>query len=285
MEYRPALPEHNDNVSHDKPVSEFILLLSGCTVFLLITYWILGFCVDMAVDYISPEMEALIFSPVSESDSKLDEAEDQQQALLQRMVDSLRDCVHITYPLTVHLMESDGANAIALPGGRIVVFSGLLHKVKSENGLSFILAHELAHFKNRDHLRGIGRGILLTAVMAFLTGSGSDITKVVAPSVGLSQAQYSQERESKADEQALQTLNCFYGHVGGATEFFEAMKPDEMEGSKVEVIGKYFSSHPEAELRIDNLQQMVKELNLKTDEVRPMPESLLVKGEKNEKDH
>jgi len=38
---------------------------------------------------------------------------------------------------------------------------------------------------------------------------------------------YSQERESLADQQALQILDLYYGHVGGATEFFEAMKPDD----------------------------------------------------------
>jgi hypothetical protein len=30
-----------------------------------------------------------------------------------------------------------------------------------------------------------------------------------------------------ADQQALQILDRYYGHVGGATEFFEAMKPDD----------------------------------------------------------
>ena len=61
MEYKPSLPDHNDNVSHDQPVREFVTLFLGITVFLLIVFWTTGLFIDYAVDYISPEMEAKIF--------------------------------------------------------------------------------------------------------------------------------------------------------------------------------------------------------------------------------
>ena len=177
MKYKPALPKHNDNVSHNQPVREFILLFLGITFFLLITFWSLGLFVDRAVDYITPEIEAIIFSSVGGSVSESVEGSDQRQATLQHMVDVLQECIDIDYPLTVHLVQSDLANALAFPGGRIFVLNGLLDKVVSENGLSFVLAHELAHFKNRDHLRGMGRKILFTAVSALLSGAGSDLTQ------------------------------------------------------------------------------------------------------------
>ncbi len=267
MKYKPSLPENNDNVSHDQPVREFVLLFFGITLFLLTVFWILGLFVDRAVDYITPEMEAMIFSSADGSESV--DNSNPRQAELQRMVDALLECIQIGYPLDVHLIDLDDANAFAFPGGRIFIFNGLLDKVVSENGLSFVLAHELAHFKNRDHLRGMGRGIVFTAVSALLTGAGSDFTQLFAPTANFSQAQYSQERESKADEQALQVLGCYYGHAGGATEFFEAMKPDDDKTSNV--FGHYFSSHPEAVERIDNLHRLAKEINLAVKEVLPLP--------------
>ena len=272
MQYKPSLPEHNDNVSHDQPVREFVLLFFGITIFLLVAFWVLGLFVDRAVDYISPEMEAMIFSSVDDSALELVDGGDPRQAELQHMVDALRECSDIAYPLKVYLIDSDNPNALAFPGGRIFVFSGLLDKVSSENGLSFVLAHELAHFKNRDHLRGIGRGIVFTAVAALLTSAGSDLTQLFAPAADFRQAQYSQERESLADQEALQTLGCYYGHVGGATEFFEAMKPDE--GKRGNVFGHYFASHPEALQRIDNLHRFARELNLAVEEVLALPEVL-----------
>ncbi len=273
MKYKPLLPENNDNVSHDQPVREFVLLFLGITLFLLIAFWILGLFVDRAVDYITPEMEAAIFSSVGASASESVDNSNLQQAELQRIVDALRDCIQIGYPLKVHLIDLDDANAFAFPGGRIFIFNGLLDKVVSENGLSFVLAHELAHFKNRDHLRGMGRGIVFTAVSALLTGASSDLTQLFAPTANFSQAQYSQERESMADEQALQVLGCYYGHAGGATEFFEAMKPVGDKSSNV--FGHYFSSHPEAVERIKNLHRLAGEMNLTIEKVLPLPAVLV----------
>lgn len=276
MDYRPVLPEHNDNVSHDQPVREFVLLLVGVIVFSLIVFWILGLFVDRAVSYISPEREVEIFSSVSLSRLGLVDGGDLRQAELQRMVDALRECANVVSPLKVHLIDSDEANAMALPGGGVFVFNGLLDKVMSENGLSFVLAHEIAHFKNRDHLRGMGRGIVLTGISALITGANSDFTKLLAPVSNFGQAQYSQERESLADQQALDILDCYYGHVGGATEFFEAMTPDHK--NRLNVLGHYFTSHPDAVQRIDNLHHQATVHNFAVKELVALPAVLKTKN-------
>ena len=100
----------------------------------------------------------------------------------------------------------------------------------------------------------MGRGIVMTALSALLTGAGSDITRLLAPSAQFGMAQYSQDREALADREALMVLNCAYGHVGGADEFFKAMQPREGPGIR-KFTGHYFNSHPEAEKRIQSLTQ------------------------------
>jgi Zn-dependent protease with chaperone function len=270
MDFNPALPEHNDNVSHDKPVREFILLACGITFFLLAAFWVLGLFVDMAVDRISPGMEAAIFSSVSTPGPAAVAAQDPRREKLQSMVDALRQCGGVTYPLQVSLIDSDEANAMAFPGGKILVLEGLLDMVESENGLTFVLAHEIAHFKNRDHLRGLGRAIVLTVAAALLTGAESDFTRLVAPTATFSQAHYSQDREEMADNHALLTLNCYYGHVGGATEFFKAMEARDED--MLAGFGHYFSTHPEARERIDNLYKLTEERHFAILDVLPMPD-------------
>lgn len=273
-EYKPGLPEQNDNVSHNHPVKEFAVLLSGVTIFLLFAGWSLGLLVDWAAGFISPEMEAVIFSSMQVSGETVFEkrSDDPRQQELQRLVDELGRCNAVGYPLQVNIVQSKEANAFAFPGGRILVLDGLLDTVASENGLAFVLAHEMAHFKNRDHLRGMGRGLVLTALSALLTGAGSDLTQLFAPTLGIGQAQYSQERERLADSLALETLNCLYGHVGGASEFFEAMQ-EESEGQG-RGLGKYFSSHPEAVQRIDELRQLALAYSFSVGETLPLPEVL-----------
>ena len=273
-EYRPGLPEVNDNVSHNHPFKEFVILLSGVTAFLLLAVWSLGLLVDWAAGFISPEMETVIFSSMQVSGATVfkQQEEDPRRAELQRLVDELSRCYDVGYPLQVNMAQSQQANAFAFPGGRIIVLEGLLKKVHSENGLVFVLAHEMAHFKNRDHLLGLGRGLVMTALSALLTGAGSDLTKLIAPALGVGQAQYSQERETLADRLALESLHCLYGHVGGASEFFEAMQGEEgeQEGGLGDEIGRYFSSHPAAMQRINALHQLAAESGFVAKETSPL---------------
>jgi len=275
MKYTPSLPEHNDNVSHTHPLGEFVLLFSGILIILSCAFWAAGLFVDYAVAYVTPELEAKIFSGFKVPDAEIVDAGDPGQAALQGLVDGLETCVGIGFPLKVYLVDSDQANAVALPGGRILVLSGLLHKVRSENGLAFVLAHELGHFKNRDHLRGMGRGIVITALSALITGAGSDFTQLFAPSVSLNMAQYSQDRERLADQAALKALGCYYGHGGGAAEFFRAMT---FEGSRAKsLIGHYFDSHPQALERIEALERLAGEMGLGKGTVKSLPPIFLVK--------
>jgi Zn-dependent protease with chaperone function len=159
-------------------------------------------------------------------------------------------------------------NAMAVPGGKMVVFSGLLESVSSTNGLMFILAHELGHFKNRDHLRLMGRGIVLSILAMLAFGGDSGFSDILASTINLRTAKYSQSRESQADHTALQALQCHFGHVGGATELFESLKAHE-EGIDVG-FAHYFSSHPELQERIDDLHRLSQELEfpeMKTEEL------------------
>jgi predicted Zn-dependent protease len=118
----------------------------------------------------------------------------------------------------------------------------------------------------------MGRGLVLTALSALLTGAGSDLTQLFAPTLGIGQARYSRERESLAYSLALKTLNCLYGHVGGASEFFEAMQKESEEQGRG--LGKYFSSHPEAMQRIDELRQLASVSGFSVGETLPLPVAL-----------
>lgn len=195
--------------------------MAGVLVFVLIGYWALGLVVDVAVDYLSPEQEAQLQNTLDIDWDMGEETKPDEQAKLQRLVDSLTPCLALPYPITVSLVESDMVNAIALPGGKMVVFSGLLDAVSSTNGLMFVLAHELGHFKNRDHLRLMGRGIVLSILAMLALGGDSGVSDILASTINLRTAKYSQTRESQADRTALQALQCHFGHVGGATELFE----------------------------------------------------------------
>lgn len=258
MDYRPGLPKRNVNISHEHPLKEFFVLLAGTIGVVVAVFVIVGLFVDTAVQYIDPEVERQLFGVDGRDDDKpLTEPEQELQSLL----DQLGNCVDVAYPVTVRISESSDMNAFARLGGRVTVLSGLLDRVKTENGIAFVLAHELGHFKSRDHLRSIGRALVLLAASVALTGANSDVSNIMTPVYSVETARFSQERERAADATALQALNCYYGHVGGATEFFELMvEPgDDLEWS----LTHYFSSHPEPQDRIDDLRALTEELGFR----------------------
>ena len=267
MKYQPVLPEHNDNVSHEKPIREFFLILGGLTALAAAVFWALGWLVDIGVDYISEETEARISSAFAFEWDQEKPFAPGTQASLQAIADELRPCAGLPYPVQIHLTDSALPNAAVFPGSRIIVFSGLLEKVRSKNGLSFVLAHEFGHLKNRDHLRAMGRSFLLAALSAALTGANSDITRIFLPVNQMSMARHSQGREMQADDKALEILNCRYGHAGGATEFFEAMKNDER--ATRDGFSHHFASHPELQQRIDNINHLVDRMGLARGPVTP----------------
>jgi Zn-dependent protease with chaperone function len=258
VNYQPSLPEHNDNVSHQHPVREFFVLITGVLAFVLIGYWALGLFVDAAVDYLSPEQEAQLFANVDIDWDFGEESMPEEQAKLQGLVDAFKPCLSLPYPITVSLVKSEMVNAIAVPGGKMVVFSGLLDSLSSTNGLMFILAHELGHFKNRDHLRLMGRGIVLSILAMLAFGGDAGLSDILASTITLRTAKYSQSRESQADHTALQALHCHFGHVGGATELFETLQAQDEE-SDFEML-HYFSTHPELQQRIDDLHRLSQKL-------------------------
>ena len=100
------------------------------------------------------------------------------------------------YEFRVWVADADEVNALALPGQRIVVFRGLLEAVASENELDMVLAHELGHFAGRDHLKGLGRGLVASFLAMTLFGSDSSAAGLVAHITLSFDARYSQRQEA-----------------------------------------------------------------------------------------
>lgn len=272
MKYSPSLPEHNDNVSQEHPLKDFLRILAGLAALMMLGFFVLGLLVDAVVDRMDAGTEAALTRiiadkapPMPLADEKAGDVRLQRQ--LQGLVDGMRHCAGLNTPATVRLMASDTPNAVVVPGGTVYVFSGLLAHVKSENGLAFVLAHELSHLAHRDHLRALGRGIVLYGLASLVTGDSSALAGVLAPAQHLGEASYSQGRESAADARALRVLQCRYGHVGGATEFFESLQADNdslIPGSH------YFTSHPAMAARIAALRAASDRAGLKPGAVLPL---------------
>ena len=177
MQYIPKLPETNVNVTPTSPLKDLVVMLGGVILLLVALYVLLGLAVDLLVPRISPAMEAR-FSGYFSSMRPGGEVKTSAGKPLQKLANNIQQqCVDLPYPLNVEVVEDETVNALALPGGNIVIFSGLIDAAESENELAFVLAHEMGHFANRDHLTSMGRGLVFVVLNSVVFGADSVIGK------------------------------------------------------------------------------------------------------------
>lgn len=97
-----------------------------------------------------------------------------------------------------------GANALALPGGTVVLTDGLAELAKNDNELAGVLAHELGHILGRHGLRHALQNSATTLVMAALTGDILSVTSFSATlPTTLVDASFSRDFEREADATAI----------------------------------------------------------------------------------
>jgi predicted Zn-dependent protease len=278
MEYSNKLPDGNVNISQESPLKEFAILFAGLVGIAIAVYFVLGLLIDFSVKHLSIEQEQALSISIGENWGE-DGDHPKKAKPIQAIVDLLQNkCAHLPYKIKVTIIDDEMINAAALPGGTILVFSGLLDSMKSENELAFVLAHELGHFKNRDHLKGMGRLLVLVVGSVFLLGPDNPIADLAMSSINLAESSFSRGQESEADEFALKVLQCGYGHVGGATDFFSTMKAKE-NGSKI--FGHYLSSHPDSQKRIDDINNQANQAGYPQKATIPLSLKQEIKSEEN----
>ena len=255
MEFKARLPDHEVNVSKTHPLSEAAWSIGGVVFLCVVLFASVFLAIELIVPRISPASEQNFFGAFHNQLSKVADELDSPEALrLQELTESLvkhwPDC---PYTFRVGIMDSEDPNAMALPGGIIVVTRALLDEAQSENEVAFVLAHELGHFRNRDHLRGLGRGVAFGVVGSLILGSsGSGLPSLVEQMSTLTERNFSRGQESEADSFALQLTHAQYGHLEGATDFFERMAAEELgKGGRLAI---YLQTHPASMDRVDNLQ-------------------------------
>ena len=255
MKYIARKPDDGVNVSDTHPLVEAGTLVVGLSLIFLVIIVVLIFLVELALYFVPVEKEVALFEDWLPDDlvtvAPDDERLERTQLLVDRLASHWGDS---PYAIRVEIDDSSVANAMALPGGLIIVTSGLLDEVESENELAFVLGHELGHFKNRDHLRALGRGVVLSLV--FVATTGRDVSNIGLNIADLALRGFSRKQERDADEFGLELVYTNYGHVDEAWRLFERW--DDGDEALLDVVS-YLSTHPQPDDRIENLEDMADE--------------------------
>jgi Zn-dependent protease with chaperone function len=260
VKFDPSLPEDGINVSRAHPLREALLLVGGVVAITVGVAVAVAIAIDLAVPHIPAEVEARVFSGWIDLDTESDEPVDPREQPLAQLLDRMaHHWPENPYVFTAAIWDESELNAVALPGGVIAVTSGLLESVESENELAFVLGHELGHFYNRDHLRGLGRGIALTLLLTAVgAGGGGSAVQLASLAAQFAERDFGRDQESEADRFGLALLAAEYGHVSGAEAFFERLPARS--GSAEAALSGYFATHPVNAARIQALHAAASEM-------------------------
>lgn len=134
-------------------------------------------------------------------------------------------------------------NAVALPGGQVLLFDGLVQDAETPEELAGVLGHEVGHVRERHVMTALLRQFGLSIL---LSGANSGVGETV---FGLASMGYSRDAEREADEYARERMAESDISPLGAADFFERIGGDA-EGEQNAVIG-WVSSHPDPRERAE----------------------------------
>jgi Zn-dependent protease with chaperone function len=167
---------------------------------------------------------------------------DKSAAMVRALRPGYRDSVRILI-----VRDTSVKNAFAFPGGAIVVYTGMLHLLETQEEWMGLLAHEGAHLHLRHGTRRLVRGSLLGLGVSLLVGDISGAGSVLLDNAGnLINLNYGRRDEAEADAFALETLRAHgYAASGLTTLFAKFLKFKELPGWAA-----FLSTHPATRDRI-----------------------------------
>ena len=178
----------------------------------------------------------------------------QAEAALQGLLDRLLAARNSDTQGTLRVLDASSVNAVAVPGGHMRVFSGLVAEVDKPQALAAVVAHELAHVIKRHPSEAAIRQVGWRIVLAAAIGDASTIPQIAGRlSTGLLEQAYSREAEAEADRMAVAMLNEAGIDSRGMIDLFESLQ-QQREVS----VPEWLSSHPALANRIEAVRPRVK---------------------------
>jgi predicted Zn-dependent protease len=158
-------------------------------------------------------------------------------AAFEKLMSRLQAAAELRLPLRAAVVRRNEANAIALPGGHIYVFKGLIDQAETVDEVAGVIAHELGHVANRDGTRAILQGTGLSLIFGILLGDFVGGGAVVLASESLLRSAYSRGAETRADDYAVRVMRTAGGDPRALGTFLARIAGKSRSGS-------IFMDHP-----------------------------------------
>ncbi|UCH65836.1 MAG: M48 family metallopeptidase [Ignavibacterium sp.] len=186
-----------------------------------------------------------------------------QHAVEKYMVDNFLSAHLQGYKWEFNLVEDSLVNAWAMPGGKVVIYTGILPITQDETGLAVVMGHEIAHAIAEHGNERMSQQLLQQAgAVGLMVAMKDEPVQTQALWLGVYgvgtqlaiMLPYSRTHESEADRMGLIFMAMAGYDPNAAPEFWERMAAGK-DGEPPE----FLSTHPSSETRINDLKSWIPE--------------------------
>jgi len=234
--------------------NKILLLLAFFLGLILVTYlWVIPWIAVRIADNFSKEYEISLGNNMYQALMMAYTDDTTKSRLLNTFYEKLH--FEVNYPIEVTVVESDEANAFAIPGGHVIVFDAILDEMKTPEELSGLLAHEVSHIQLRHSLKNLARTLARKMFLSIVIGSESRIAGFFIDNADdLKGLEYSRSLETEADNNGLQLMAKSGIDQRGMLRLMELLQK--------ETVGKetpFLSTHPVFKKRIENIRNQIRD--------------------------
>jgi beta-barrel assembly-enhancing protease len=158
------------------------------------------------------------------------------------------------------VLDTDGVNAYAAPGGFVHITKGLLGLMKNEAELAGVLGHEVVHITERHTIKAIQQGKMVN-MGGEAAGSGGGLSQQLIARLAAAafnkifEGEFSQKDENESDKIGTQLAN----KVGYApTGIADVLKKIQARNGARKDRNGMFASHPSMKERLENNEKLIK---------------------------
>jgi len=158
------------------------------------------------------------------------------------------------YKWEFNLVNDPSVNAWAMPGGKVVVYTGILPVAQNENGLATVMGHEVAHAVAQHGNERMSQGLLTHSQNPSQTNNLFMAAYGMGTQIGVL-LPYSRLQESEADQLGLIFMAMAGYDPRQALGFWQRMAAQSKGGSPPE----FLSTHPAHDTRIERIEKYLPE--------------------------
>ncbi len=168
------------------------------------------------------------------------------------------------YAWEFNLVENDEINAWCMPGGKVVVYTGILPLTKNDNGLAVVMGHEIAHAIAHHGNERMSQGLITQmggVALSTALETEPEATRQIWMAVYGLGAQYglmlpySRLHENEADHLGLIFMSMAGYNPNAAVGFWQRMSAQKGGSAPPE----FLSTHPSDKKRIENIKSLIPE--------------------------